>query len=111
MELPDPWEMSAIRMMPCGNRMNSVEHRDQEPKTHKELRAVVMKCAINRKITNEVSIHDPMDCNRAQIPDWTDPTWYSQNGGPDSTQGGTQERTPQDVSDRAIRSQHRITFR
>ena len=52
--------------MLCGEIQKSVEYREKEFKTYEELRAVVMKWAINRKIENERSQHDPMDCNQAQ---------------------------------------------
>ena len=62
MELPDSWKMTALRMMLCGEIQKSVEYREKEFKTYEELRAVVVKWAISRKIENERSTQgDPMD--------------------------------------------------
>ena len=76
MEFPDSWKMIALRMMLCGEIQKSVEHREKEFKTYEEPRAVAMKRAISRKIESERSMHDPMDCNHAQSPDWNDPSWF-----------------------------------
>ena len=46
MELPDSWQMTALRMMLCGGIQKSVEYREpniEELKTYHELRAVIMK--------------------------------------------------------------------
>ena len=75
MELPDEWKMTALRMMLCGEIQKSVEYREKEFKTYDELRAVVMKWAVNRKIENERANHDPMDCNHAQDQQWPDSSW------------------------------------
>ena len=58
--------MTALTMMLCGEIKKSVEHREKEFKTYEELRTIAMNWAINRKIENERSVHDPMDCNQAQ---------------------------------------------
>ena len=98
MELPDSWKMIALRMMLCGEIQKSVEYREKEFKTYEELRAVVMKWAINRKIENERSLHDPMDCNQAQVPESPDNSWFPQNEWPMGPHEGTQEGSPQDVN-------------
>ena len=53
LELPDSWKMTALQSMLCGEIQKSVEHREKEFKTYEELRATVMKLAINKKIENE----------------------------------------------------------
>ena len=99
MELPDSWKMIALRMMLCGEIQKSVEYREKEFKTYEELRAVVMKWAINRKIENERAQHDPMDCNHAQGPEYSDPNWnWTQGDWPSGAQEGTPEGSPQDVN-------------
>ena len=67
MELPDVWKITALRMMLCGEIQKSVEYREKEFKTYDELRSVVMKWAINRKIENERAGHDPMDLQSSPI--------------------------------------------
>ena len=81
-EFPDAWKMTSLKMMLCGEIQKSVEHREKEFKTYDELRAVVMKWAINRKIENERSTHEPLDCNPIN---W-DPNW----GAPEEWNWGTQ---------------------
>ena len=75
-----------------------------EFRTYEELRPVVMKWAINQKIQNERTQHDPMDCghvpwNPAVNSEWgTQDDWKSAPNaawGP-STQGGVNE-SPIDV--------------
>jgi len=69
--------MTALKMMLCGELQKSVEYREKEVKTYEELRSVVMKWAINQKIQNERTQHDPMDCSH--VP-WHSPTeWGSQD--------------------------------
>ena len=94
MELPDSWKMTALRMMLCGEIQKSVEHREKEVKTYEELRAVVMKWAINRNIENETSVHDPMDCNQAQGADWVDPSWNTQGEWSEGSQHVGQKELP-----------------
>ena len=81
--------MTALKMMLCGEIQKSVEHREKEFKTYDELRAVVMKWAINRKIENERSTHEPMDCNQAQ--NW-DPAW----GTPEEWNWGSNQEEKQE---------------
>ena len=59
--LPDSYKMTALKMILCGEIAKSVEYREKEFKTYEELRAVVMKWAINQKIQNESTHNDPMD--------------------------------------------------
>ena len=66
MELPDEWKMTALRMMLCGETQKSVEYREKDFKTYDDLRSVVMKWAINRKIESERADYDPMDCKQTQ---------------------------------------------
>ena len=86
--------MTALRMMLCGEIQKSVEHREKEFKTYDELRAVVTKWAVNRKIENERANHDPMDCNPVQDNQWPDSTWEDWQG---YTQSTPTEQSPQDV--------------
>ena len=51
-----------------------------EFKTYEELRAVVMKSVINRKIENERSSQgDPVDCNHLPFASWV-PAWGNPDG-------------------------------
>ena len=70
--------MTALKMMLRGKIKKSVEHRDKEFKTYDELRAVEKKWAVNRKIENERSLHDPMDCNHVPTITGWDPAWGAQ---------------------------------
>ena len=74
--LPNSWQMTALRIMLCGEIQNNVPNREKEFKTYHELSAVFMEWAINRQIGNEKSVHDPMDCNQAQN---CDPAWGIQD--------------------------------
>ena len=81
--LPDSYKMTALKMMLCGEIQKSVEYREKEFRTYEELRSVVMKWAINQKIQNERTQHDPMDCshvpwNSAIPQEWGNPEdWKS----------------------------------
>ena len=66
--------MTALKMMLCGQIKKSVEYREKEFKTYEEFRTVVMKWAINRKIENERSTGDAMDCNHVPTGNW-EPSW------------------------------------
>ena len=102
--LPDSYKMTALKMMRCGEIQKSVEHREKEFRTYEELRSVVMKWAVNRKMQNERPQHDPMDCSHVPWNPAVNSDWGAQDDwksaldaawGP-STQGGTID-SPTDV--------------
>ena len=76
MELPNSFTKTAFRMMFCGEIQKPVDHREKEFNACKQSRAVVMEWAFNRKIEDERSLRDPMDCHHGQGPDWVAPIWY-----------------------------------
>ena len=93
--MTDSWKMTALRMILRSEIQQAAEHREKKFKAYKELRPVVMKWAIDRKIEDERFIHNSMDCNHAQGPDWVDPTWYLQANWTNSSQNGPPEGIPQ----------------
>ena len=71
--------MTALQAILCGDIQKNVEHREEELKTYDELWSGVVKWAINKKIENERTCFDPMDCNLAggnrQEEDWWNAGW------------------------------------
>ena len=78
MELPELPNIVALRIMLCGEVLNSVDYCSKDFKTYGDIRAVVMKWAFTRNIENE-GASDPMDCNQALSQDCQDP-WGEQKG-------------------------------
>ena len=67
LELPDSWKMTAIQALLCGEIQKHIEYREQDFRTYDELRSVVMKWAINKKIEKErLTKGDPMDCSHLE---------------------------------------------
>ena len=62
----DSWKMTALRMRLCGEIQKIVEHSETQFETCHELRDVFLKWAINGKIEEERSMHDPVDCDQSQ---------------------------------------------
>ena len=61
MELPDFWTITALQAILCGEIHQNSERREKEFKTYDEMRSVVMRFAISKKIENERAGFDPMD--------------------------------------------------
>ena len=53
LDLPDSWKMTAIQGILCGEIQKHIEYREQDFKTYDELRSIVMKWAINKKIERD----------------------------------------------------------
>ena len=71
--------MTTNQAILCGELKKNVEHREKEFKAYDELRSVVMKWAITKKIEKERAGFDPMDCNLAggnrQEDEWWNAEW------------------------------------
>ena len=97
-ELSDSWKMTALKSFLCREIQKNVEHRQKEFKSCEELRSVVMKKAINKKIKNERAGFD-MDCDLAgghQQEDW----W---SGGWPTPEESTQPATDPDLAGKDVR--------
>lgn len=86
-------EEDSDRMMLCGGISKSIEYREQEFKAYDELRLLVAKWALNRKIEHERSECDPMDFNQAQT--WGSPEQWDWNTNTQDDQLRNQQKLPQ----------------
>ena len=102
--LPDSYKVTALKMMLCGEIQKSVEYREKEFRTYEELQSVVMKWAINQKIQNERTQHEPIDCSHVPWSPAVNSEWGTQEdwkSAPEATWGpctqGTTNESPTDV--------------
>ena len=66
--LPDRYRMTAIKCLLVGEIKRHVNLREEEIETYQELRNIVMKYAVNRRIEKERG-NDPMEVDAALDPD------------------------------------------
>ena len=64
LDLPDEWKMTALQSILCGEIKKQVEYREVEFKSYDELRSMVMKWAVNKRIEKDRSKNDPMDTDQ-----------------------------------------------